>query len=120
MALPHPQSGKDNHRNKDKAEHADVLLNFRRRTINVAQDRKAKDDVNPAKNQSFGGISHHRALFHRGSASYIFQPSTRGSWIAWLPRNAGGILVGVPASVRRRQFSKRAVHRTWFEVLRGW
>ena len=36
----------------------------------------------------------------RGSAAHIFQPVTRGSSIAWPPRNEEGTPVAVPASVR--------------------
>ncbi len=58
MAFPHPKSRKDNYRNEDKPKNGGVLLNLLSRTINVTEYRKAKDDVNPAKNRTFDALVH--------------------------------------------------------------
>jgi hypothetical protein len=39
-------------------------LEFIKRTINITEYRNAKDDVNQAKNQTFGGITDHLIPFH--------------------------------------------------------
>ncbi len=49
MAFPHPQSGKDHHRNKDKAGCGGVVWNFVERAINIAEHGDGKENVNPAK-----------------------------------------------------------------------
>jgi len=48
----------------NKPNSGGVLLNFRNRTINLTEYRHAKDDVNPAKNRRFGGITDHLIPFH--------------------------------------------------------
>ena len=55
MAFPHPKSRKDNHRKEDKPNSGGVLWNFFKRTINITEYRNAKDNVNAAKNRTFGG-----------------------------------------------------------------
>jgi hypothetical protein len=58
MAFPHPKSRKDNYRKEDIPNSGGVIWNFFKRTINITDYRNAKDDVNPAKNRTFGGIIH--------------------------------------------------------------
>jgi hypothetical protein len=58
MAFPHPKSRKNKHRNRDKPNNGGVGWKFFKRTINRTDYRNAKDDVNPAKNRTFGGIFH--------------------------------------------------------------
>src|SRR5258705_1629411 len=58
MAFPHPKSRKDHYRKEDKPNSGGVVWNFFKRTINVTDYRNANDDVNPAKNRTFGGIIH--------------------------------------------------------------
>ena len=58
MAFPHPKSRKDEYRKEDKPNRGGVVWNFFKRTINIAEDRNAKDDVNPAKNRTFGVLVH--------------------------------------------------------------
>jgi hypothetical protein len=58
MAFPHPKSRKEHYRNDDKPNTGGVLWNFFQRTINIPEYRNAKDDVNPAKNRTFGGLFH--------------------------------------------------------------
>jgi hypothetical protein len=52
MAFPHPQSRKEQYRNDDKPDAAGVLREFFKRTINITEDRKAEEDVNPAKHRT--------------------------------------------------------------------
>jgi len=58
MALPHPKSGKDNYREGHVSNDRGVIWKFFKRTINITNYRNAKDNVDRAKNQTFGGISH--------------------------------------------------------------
>ena len=58
MAFPHPKSRKEHYRNDDKPNTGGVLWNFFKRTINITEYRNAEDEVNPAKNRTFGGIFH--------------------------------------------------------------
>jgi hypothetical protein len=58
MAFPHPQSRKDHDWKEDKPSCGGVVWNFFKRTINIAEDRNGKDDVNPANNRTFSGILH--------------------------------------------------------------
>src|SRR6266487_2001484 len=58
MAFPHPKSRKEHYRNDDKPNTGGVLWNFFKRTINITEYRNATDDVNPAKNRTFGGLFH--------------------------------------------------------------
>ena len=58
MAFPHPKSRKDNYRNKDKPNSGSVVWNFFKRTTNITEYRNAKDNVNTAKNRTFGGVIH--------------------------------------------------------------
>src|SRR5260370_32515995 len=58
LAFPHPQSRKDHYRKEDKPSCAGIVWKFLKWTINVTDDRNAKDDVNPAKNRTRGGGFH--------------------------------------------------------------
>src|SRR5947208_13126479 len=58
VAFPHPQSRKDHYRKEDKPSYGGVVWKFFKRTINIAEYRNAKDDVNPAKNRTFGILVH--------------------------------------------------------------
>jgi len=58
MAFPHPKSRKEHYRNDAKPNTGGVLWKFFKGTINIAEYRNAKDDVNPAKNRTCGGIFH--------------------------------------------------------------
>ena len=50
MAFPHPQSRKDHYRKEDIPSWGSIVWKFFKRTINIAEYRNGKDDVNPAKN----------------------------------------------------------------------
>src|SRR6202171_3453979 len=58
MAFPHPKSRQDKYRNEDKPSSGGVVWNLFKRTINITEYRNGKDDVNPAKNRTFGGFFH--------------------------------------------------------------
>src|ERR1700728_3786402 len=62
MAFPHPKSRKEHYRNDDKPNAGGVLGNFFNRTIDITEYGNAKDDVNPAKNRTLGGITDHGRL----------------------------------------------------------
>jgi hypothetical protein len=65
MAFPHPQSRKDHHRKEDIPSWRGTVWKFFKRTIDIAEYRNGKDEVNPAENRTFGGIFHGR-LRERG------------------------------------------------------
>ena len=58
VALPHPKSRKDHHRQKDKPHRRGVVWYLVKRTINITDYGNANDDVNPAKNRAYCGFSH--------------------------------------------------------------
>ena len=58
VAFPHPQSRKDQYWKEDIPNNGSVVVSIRRRIINVTENRNATDDVNPAKNRTFGSIFH--------------------------------------------------------------
>src|SRR5579864_2267505 len=58
MAFPHPQARKDRDRNEHKPSRGGVVWNFVKRTVDIAEYRNAEDEVNPAKNRTFGDIFH--------------------------------------------------------------
>ena len=58
MALLYPKSRKDEYRNGNKPNNGGIVWKFFKRTINITDYRNAKDEVNPAKNRTFGGIYH--------------------------------------------------------------
>ena len=73
MAFPHPQSREDHDWEEDVAGWAGVVGKFFKRAIDVAEDRDAEDDVNPAKDRTLGDIFHDDFVLHflgeRGRAS---------------------------------------------------
>src|SRR5258706_9853966 len=58
MAFPHPKSRKEHYRHEDKPSSRRVVWNLFERTINIAEYRNAKDDVNRAKDPTFGALVH--------------------------------------------------------------
>jgi len=58
MAFPHPQSRKRDYGKGDKPNNGGVVWKFFKGTINVTDYRNGEDEVNPANNRTFGGISH--------------------------------------------------------------
>jgi hypothetical protein len=58
MAFPHPQSREEHYWNDDKPNTTGVLWNFFKWTVDITEDRNAKDDVNPSNDRTFGGIFH--------------------------------------------------------------
>ena len=63
MAFPHPESGKGNNRKGDIPNNGGVIWKFLERAINIPDYRNGKDDVNPAENRTFGGVTHHLIPF---------------------------------------------------------
>src|SRR6185312_13735720 len=59
MAFPHPKSRKDKYGNEDETNKGSVVGNCFKRTINIPDYRNGKDEVNPAKNRTFGGATDH-------------------------------------------------------------
>ena len=57
MAFPHPQSRKDHSRKEDKPSCRGIVRKFFKRTIDIAEYRNGKDDVNPAKNRGLEGMA---------------------------------------------------------------
>jgi hypothetical protein len=68
MPFPHPKSRKDNYGNGDIPDNGRVIWNLFERTINIADYRDGKNDVNPAKNRAFSGVIHDRELLIGKSA----------------------------------------------------
>jgi hypothetical protein len=58
MSFPHPKSREEEYRKEDKSNSGSVLWNLLKRTIDIADDRNAEDDVNPAKNRTFDALVH--------------------------------------------------------------
>jgi len=58
MAFPHPQSRKDHYWKEDKPSCGSVVWKFFKWTVDVAEYRNGKDDVNPAKDGTLGGFFH--------------------------------------------------------------
>jgi hypothetical protein len=75
MAFPHPKSGKDHYRKEDEPNSGGILWYFFKRTINITDYRNANNDVNPAKNRTYGGIFHDWSvnLFYGESQCQFFQ-----------------------------------------------
>lgn len=63
MTFPHPQSGGEKDRNEDVLKHVAVRLSLRGRTIYEPNERKAREDVNPAKDGALGGLGHDAVLY---------------------------------------------------------
>ena len=72
MAFPHPKSRKEHYRNDDKPNTGGVFWNFFKRTINIPKYRNAEDDVNPAKNRTFGGLFHDSFVLHLSRCRVIY------------------------------------------------
>src|ERR1700704_3266812 len=96
MAFPHPKSRKDKYRKEDKPNSGGAIWNFFKRTINITEYRNAKDDVNPAKNRTFGGIFHDYVVLHLSATPrHLLWPS----W-AFRYRTAGRTRRSIAASRR--------------------
>jgi hypothetical protein len=75
------------------------------------------DDVNPAKNRTFGGITDHLIPFHSEFAAYTFQPLTPEFWIVWVQKNKKCMIFAVPALMHQKQFSGQGFQPIYFEIL---
>jgi hypothetical protein len=58
MAFPPPQSQKDKYWDEDKPSTGSIVWNLVKQTEDVTDYRNGKDEVNPAKSRTFGGIFH--------------------------------------------------------------
>src|SRR6267154_6631437 len=58
MAFPHPKSRKEHYWHEDKPSSGRVVWNLFERTINIAEYRNAEDDVDRAKDPTFGALVH--------------------------------------------------------------
>ena len=58
MSFPHPQTRQENRRKGDISNDRGVVWVFLKWTVNIADDRNAKDDVNPAEDGAFGFLAH--------------------------------------------------------------
>lgn len=58
MALPHPQSRKHHHRKEHKPGSGGIVRKSFKRTIDIAEYRNGKDDVDPANKRTLGGLLH--------------------------------------------------------------
>src|SRR6201988_5433177 len=65
MTFPPPQPRKQQYRKKEIPNSGCVVSSIRRRIIDVTNHRNATDDVNPAKNRTFGGFFHDLSSFCR-------------------------------------------------------
>src|SRR6266481_3912607 len=74
MAFPHPQSRKHKYRNKHKPGSGGVVWNLVKRTINITGYRNGKDDVNPAKNRTFGSFFHDLSSIYLRPLSRLRRP----------------------------------------------
>jgi len=72
MAFPHPKSGEDHSRNDDEPNPGGVVWKSFERTIDIAEYRNGKDDVNPANNRTFGGIFHDEFVLRLSAISASF------------------------------------------------
>src|SRR5262245_54089617 len=118
MAFPHPQSRKDNYRKGDIPNNGGVVWELFKGAISVTDYGNTEDDVDRAKNRTFGGITH-SIPFHQEFAAPIFQSVPPVLSAVWLQKNKGCTLVAAPALTRRRPFSRRGIHLVYFEILLG-
>jgi|SRR6201987_457453 hypothetical protein len=79
MAFPHPKSGEDHSRNDDEPNPGGVVWKSFERTIDIAEYRNGKDDVNPANNRTFGGIFHDEFVLRLSAISASFTPPAVGT-----------------------------------------
>ena len=79
MAFPHPQSRKDHDRNEDKSSPEGIVRKSLKRTIDIAEYRNSRDNVNPAKNRTCGSLTHNsssiRSLGHVVTPKVLVQSS---------------------------------------------
>ena len=64
VALPHPQTRKDHYRKEDIPSREGIAWQLFKRTIDIAEYRNTKEDVNPAKNRTLGCTIHGRLREH--------------------------------------------------------
>jgi hypothetical protein len=75
MAFPHPQSRNNHDRKENTSSCGCVVWKFFKRTINITEYRNGHDDVNPAKNRTYGGIFHASFPLHLSAIAPRFHDS---------------------------------------------
>ncbi len=63
MAFPHPESREDKDRKEDKSNGGGILRNFFKRAVNVAENRNAEDDMNPANDRTYDALVHDFVIY---------------------------------------------------------
>src|SRR5262249_48861012 len=86
MTFPHPKPRKEQHRKKDIPNTVCVVVSIQRRIINVAEYRNATDDVNPAKNRTFGCFRHDESVLLLSVNRVVHSgPDLAGQWSVSIP-----------------------------------
>jgi hypothetical protein len=63
MALPHPQTRKNKYGKEEKPNSGCVVGDVFKWTVNITKYWNAEHNMNPAKNRTFGGITHQHKPF---------------------------------------------------------
>ena len=115
MAFPHQQSREDHEREEDITGGKCVQWNLVKRTVDISVYRDRNDDVNPAKNRTYGEIcSHGQVSF---SIRELIEPcdnsfqATDELLPAPLSALVGGLLIGTEAGLLYAQMSTRIGRR---------
>src|SRR6266852_1952218 len=87
VAFPHPQSRNQQYGEKDIPNSPSVVWSIRRRIINVTEYRNATDNVNPAKNRTFGSLLHDEILLYLSETPRHLRLlcALDGQWGSWIP-----------------------------------
>lgn len=95
LAFPHQKSCQDNDRKVEISKKRGVWLNHLRRTINITDQREAEENVNPAKNRTFGVWVHDVVMvnddigyapnYGRSPSPRLRQGAARTSWPSRTP-----------------------------------
>src|SRR5262245_2814484 len=100
MAFPHPKPRKDHYWQEHIPGCGGIVRKAFKRTIDITDNRNGKDDVNPAKNRTFGSFLHYwspRFTLETIAASWAFQRRTASR----TPRSA--VASRRTSSLRRRR-----------------
>ena len=82
MTFPHPQPRQDEYGQEDIPSRGSVIGDFFKWTINITDDRNAKDNMNPAKNRTFSALVHNFEVSELVSARVDIVNARRVSLIA--------------------------------------
>ena len=98
VSLPHPQARQRDGRQRDEADDRRVVGEVLERAVDVAEDRDAEDQVNPATDRPLRRVTHRRCPFPSKCAASTFRPARSASSTAWHRRRASGTPAVGPAS----------------------